>query len=492
MEVSPRPQMPRGTYLVAGLGRAGGAAVEALLECDSAERLLAWDRARSGQLRGLQARLRRRGVDVQLGGDGVASLADAGPGAIVVKSPGMDFETPLLEGARAGGHCLVDELELGWRLSRGPIVGVTGTNGKSTTSKLVAAVLGGAGASTQLVGNTEFGPPLSGAAAKDWTVCEVSSFQLEAAPSFLPEIAVFTNLTPEHLTRHLDMEAYGAAKRRMFIRRERTTPYAVLNVDDALGRRLAQEVAQAGGRVLTYGFASEADIRIEAADWDMRRARLRLRTPNGEREYETRLPGAHNAHNVAAAVSVGYALGLPVAATARALAQESAPAGRWELMGESRPFDVLVDYAHTPDGIRQVLETIRRAIAGREGACIRTVFGAVGLRDERKVRESGALARSLSDQLILTTGSVPDDPRLVRMQQLRRAALREGPVEVAIERRAAIARAIDAARPGDVVAVLGLGALTRQSVDAAGTKLPNDDRQTVRELLEKAGEPSWR
>jgi UDP-N-acetylmuramoyl-L-alanyl-D-glutamate--2,6-diaminopimelate ligase len=492
VEVSRRPQLPHGTYLVAGLGSAGGAAVGALLECGSAERLLAWDRARSGQLRGLQARLRRRGVDVQLGDDGLASLAEAGPGAILVKSPGMDFDTPLLEAARAAGHCVIDELELGWRLSRGPIVGVTGTNGKSTTSKLIAAVLGAAGASTQLVGNTEFGPPLSAAAAKDWTVCEVSSFQLEAAPSFLPEIAVFTNLTPEHLTRHLSMEAYGGAKRGMFIRGERTTPCAVLNVDDPFGRRLAQEVAQAGGRALGYGFAPEADIRIEGAHWDMRRARLRLRTPTGASEYETPLPGAHNARNVAAAVAVGHALGLPAAATARALVQESAPAGRWELMGESRPFDVLVDYAHTPDGIRQVLETIRQAIEDREGARIRTVFGAVGLRDEQKARESAVLARSLSDQLILTTGSAPGDPRLVRLQELRRAALQEGPVEMAIERRAAIARAIAAARPGDVVAVLGLGALTRQTVDAAGTRLPNDDRQTVRELLERVGEPSWR
>jgi UDP-N-acetylmuramoyl-L-alanyl-D-glutamate--2,6-diaminopimelate ligase len=478
-----RPSLPGGPYLVAGLGRAGSAAAEALLAQAPGERLLAWDQASTSRLRGVASRLRRHGVEVQLGSNGLAQLAAAGPRATVIKSPGMDLDAPILLGARAMGQRVIDELELGWRLSKGPIVGVTGTNGKSTTCKLIAAILRAAGHSAGLVGNTEFGPPLSAAAVLNWTVCEVSSFQLETSPSFLPEIAVFTNLTPEHLTRHLTMESYGEVKRRMFVRHERAAPCAVLNLDDPLGRRLAGEMAGAGGRVLGYGFAQDADVHIKRAAWDMRLSSLTLDTPAGSFECVTRLPGLHNARNAAAAVAVGLLLDVPAAAIRRALETEGAPAGRWELMAGSQPFDVLVDYAHTPDGIRQLLQTVRSAIEGRGDALVRTVFGAVGLRDVEKAKQSGRLAGALSDQLILTTGSAPREARIPRLQELRRAALKEGRVEVILERPAAIRHAIASARPGDVVAILGLGALGRQVVDAAGTALANDDRQVVRDVL---------
>ena len=478
-----RPSLPQGPYLVAGLGRAGGAAVEALLSCPAAERVLAWDGARDARVRSVARRLRGRGVDVRLGGDGLDALAAAGSAATVVKSPGIALDVPVLQRAREQGVCVLDELELGWRLARGPIVGVTGTNGKSTTSKLIAAVLKAAGESVELAGNTEFGAPLSAAGASGWIVCEVSSFQLEGSPSFLPDIAVFTNLTPEHLTRHLTMERYGAAKRRMFVRRERAAPLAVVNLDDPFGRDLARDVTGAGGRVLSYGFAGGADIHVERVEWNMREAWLSLRTPDGPVRCATRIPGAHNASNTAAAFAVGHSLGMSAQTIARALADVDGPPGRWELITDSQPFDVLVDYAHTPDGIRQLLQTVRSAVSAREGARVLTVFGAVGLRDAEKARESGRLARALSDHLILTTGSAPGDPRILRLAELRRAARAGGSMEVVLDRRAAIRRAIEAARPGDVVATLGLGALQRITLDAAGTRAPHDDRQAVREIL---------
>jgi UDP-N-acetylmuramoyl-L-alanyl-D-glutamate--2,6-diaminopimelate ligase len=474
-----------------GLGRAGRAAANALIASPTAEHVLAWDRSTTGDIRGVARRLRRRGVDVLLGGDGLAAIEVAGPDATVIKSPGIDLDIPLLERARACGLNVLDELELGWRLSRRPIVGVTGTNGKSTTAKLIAAVLEGAGHRTQLVGNTEFGPPLSAAGTGEWVVCEVSSFQLEASPSFLPDIAVFTNLTPEHLTRHLTMERYGAAKRLMFVRDERTAGTTIVNHDDPFGRRLAQDVVAVGGRVLSYGFDHGADIKIELADWNMHEARLTLSTPAGAVECSTRLPGAYNASNTAAAFAVGYSLGLPLEKTAQALADVGGPPGRWEVITESEPFDVIVDYAHTPDGIRQLLEAVRAVVDIREGAALRTVFGAVGLRDPEKARESARLARALSDHLILTTGSAPRDPRIQRLAELREAASAGGVLEVVLERRAGIERAIAAAAPGDVVVVLGLGALQRLVLDAAGTTAPNDDRQVVRETLARTRVPAW-
>jgi len=487
-----RPPLPAGQYMVAGLGRAGRAAIDALVATTAAEHVLAWDGASDGRVRGIARRLRRRGIDVRLGGDGLSALDAAGPGATVIKSPGIDPDIPVLRGARARGLDVLDELELGWRLTRRPIVGVTGTNGKSTTSKLLLTVLAAAGHKAQLAGNTDFGLPLSAATAgaEDWVVCEVSSFQLQTTPAFLPDIAVFTNLTPEHLARHGSMERYGAVKHSMFVRGERGASIAIVNLDDPFGRRLARDVARVGGRVLSYGFAADADVRIERAEWDMREVRLGVGTPDGPVELTTRLPGRYNASNVAAAFAVGHSFGLSAARIAEALDGAAPPPGRWEILTEHERFDVIVDFAHNPDGIRQLLETARAAIDARDGAALRTVLGATGARHPEKAREMGGMARALSDHLILTTGTLtgdPDDPRLIRLGELRRAATSGGALEVVLDRRAAIERAIMAAQPGDVVAVLGIGALSHLVLDASGTTCPFDDRQAVRDSLERVG-----
>jgi UDP-N-acetylmuramyl tripeptide synthase len=475
---------------VAGLGRAGRAAVDALMAVPAAERVIAWDRSTDGAVRGAVRGLRRRGVEVRLGGDGLAALDLAGSGATVIKSPGIDLRKPLFQRARERGLEVFDELELGWRLSRSPIVGVTGTNGKSTTAKLIATVLAAAGHRAQLAGNTEFGPPLSAATEGGWVVCEVSSFQLEASPSFLPDVAVFTNLTPEHLARHTDMESYGATKQRMFVREGRTVDSAIVNLDDQFGRRLARDVTQAGGKVLSYGFDAAADIRVEEAVWDMHEARQRLRTPDGAIECTTRLPGRYNASNVAAAFAMGHLLGLSATRISRALDGISGPPGRWELITRSERFDVVVDFAHNPDGIRQLLETARVVTDSRDGAALRTVFGPTGLHEPNKAREIGRLTRALSDHLILTTGTLNYDARLLRIDELRRAATSGGVLEVVLDRRVAIEHAIASARPGDVVALLGMGALGRLVVDAAGTTLPFDDRQAARETLSRTRAPA--
>lgn len=486
-----RPPLPQGPYLVVGLGKAGQAAVEALLSDSAAERVYAWDGKTVGETRTVARRLRRRGVAVRLGGDGLDMLEAAGADATLVKSPGVDLDIPLLRAAAARGLEVFDELELGWRLSEQQIVGVTGTNGKSTTARLIAAVLRATGERAHLVGNTEFGPPLSAAPAGGWIVCEVSSFQLEASPSFLPDIAVFTNLTPEHLTRHLTMESYGAAKRAMFVREEHTAGTAIVNHDDPYGRCIAQDAIALGAHVLSYGFGVGADIRIEQADWDVREARLSLRTPTGVVELSTRLPGAHNAANTAAAFAVGYSLGLSGEQVACALAAVQAPPGRWEVITESEPFDVIVDYAHTPDGIRQLLRSARHVVNKRDGGALRTVFGAVSTRDPQKACDCGRIARELSDHLILTTGSAPGAPRMLRLDELRKAASSGGTLETVLERRDAVERAIAVARTGDIVLVLGLGRLQRIVLDAAGTVWPNDDREVVREALAHSRTAVW-
>ena len=235
------PALP--PLLVAGLGRAGAAALEAALTENGSAGIFGWDSGTSSALVRTAKAWRTRGVPISLGGDGVNALARLGFDGTIIKSPGIDTDIPLLMRAREAGLSVIDELEFGWRRMTTPVVGVTGTNGKSTTCALVAAVLRTANRKCQVVGNTEFGPPLSAAARdNDVIVCEVSSFQLEACPTFLPEFAIFTNLTPEHLTRHGTMAAYGAIKSRMFVRDPSTGGCAVGTPPANVGFRLIREI----------------------------------------------------------------------------------------------------------------------------------------------------------------------------------------------------------------------------------------------------------
>lgn len=476
-----------GTYLVLGLARAGQAAAEALLGDPGSPRVLVWDRSRAVATAARARPLRRRGAEVWLGGDGT-DVPDPGRPLTVVKSPGVAFDVPLLRSRRTRGAEVIDELELGWRRCPVPVAAVTGTNGKSTTSALLAAVLSAAGHEVALAGNTEFGPPLSAVPACDWVVCEVSSFQLEASPTFRPRLAVFTNLTPEHLDRHGSMARYGAAKRRMFVGDCGTAGCSVVNIDDPFGRKLARTVVKAGGELITYGFGAGADVQVERADWTLHRARLHLRTPSGAVELSTRLPGMHNARNVAAAVAAAHRLRVPMDGVTDAIASVRAPPGRWQLVDEGQPFTVIVDYAHTPDGVAQVLGAIRSVVAQRRTAAVRTVFGAVGLPDLAKARDTARALSELSDELVLSTGSAPRSPRVVRLAELRSAANRSPRVRVVLDREAAIGSALAAARPGDVVAILGLGALPRITLDAAGTVVPHRDAEAARRALRRMAE----
>lgn len=487
-----RPAIPPGPYLILGLGRAGLACAEALLSRQSRYPVLVWDSSTSSTLRSTAKRLQRRGASLWLGSDGLAALDAAGPDACLIKSPGIDWRIEVLRHAGRRGLTILDELEIGWRMTKARIVGVTGTNGKSTTARLICSLLNAAGHSPQLAGNTEFGPALSAVPPAPWVVCEVSSFQLEGSEAFLPEISVLTNLTLEHLDRHGTMARYGEVKRRMFARPGRSPLLSVINVDDAFGRSLITQVASAGGQLLTYGVGAGADIQIERTDWDLRRAEVHLRTPQGRLALFTRLPGPHNASNAAAAAAVGQALGLTREQIAKALGSVDPPSGRWQVLTRDEPFDVIVDYAHTPDGLRQSLLAARGAMRTRSGARLLTVFGAVGLNEPRKAMASGRIVREASDHVIFTTGTAPGAPRLVRLAELLRGATHGGSVEIVLERGKAIRRAVAEARPGDVVAVLGLGAVRRQILDAAGTRVPFDDCEAVRQALEDERVAAWR
>lgn len=482
-ETSPRPALPPGPYLVAGLGRAGFAAARALV-ARSETVVRAWDAAVDAPQLRRAAALRASGVDVRLGGDGVEPLDGV---RTVVKSPGLPPAAPLILAAAGRGLDVLDELDLGWRLVEAPTVAVTGTNGKSTVAALCTAVLAAHGLSPVLVGNTEFGPPLSelaieGARPRS-VVAEVSSYQAEFSPALAVDGAILTNLALDHVNWHPSMEHYGAAKRKLFLGPGRVVPVAALNADFELGRGIAAAVEGRGAIALRYGRAPDAAYRIRGCRWELREAEATVDTPHGPLRLTTRLPGFHNAANATAALALADGLGLPRGTTLATLAAAPPVPGRFEVVDVDRPFDVVVDHAYTAESVTETLATMRALVSRREGRLL-TVFGMIGRVGPLIGSESGAAARERSDHLVLSGVSFRGEPRLVTLAAVAAGAraARGGSLEIVLDRREAIARAMAIARPGDLVAVLGRGPTGSEATDARGGSRPLDDREVVREL----------
>jgi UDP-N-acetylmuramoyl-L-alanyl-D-glutamate--2,6-diaminopimelate ligase len=479
-----RPPLPKGPYLVAGIGRAGRAAASALGAAVGAEAILAWDSGTTRRTRRAQRQLEAAGIRTRLGAWDRHAHAWGRGANTLVKSPGISCDAPIVRQALERRIDVIDELELGWRLGRAPVLGVTGTNGKSTVAGLIVALLTASDRTVQLAGNTDFGPPLSKVASEpsDWIVCEVSSFQLEACPCLLPDIAVFTNLTPEHLSRHGTIERYGEVKRRLFARGEASAPVAVINMDDAFGRTLATDLSRRGSAVLGVGFGPGADYRVAEAAWDLRQARLLVSSPSGRVELDTLLPGAYNAHNAAVALAIADLLGVERSVAAQVLATHPGPPGRFEHVDEGQDYDVIIDFAHTPNGLEQFLLAARASM--KTGGRLRTVFG-LGRLGAAQTRAMGRVARLLSDELILTTSSYGGQPPLVALQHVlhgvRTVSGRR--VEVVLDRRRAIKTALERSSAPDVVVIPGRGALTEMSADPRGVPQPFDDREVAREIL---------
>ena len=244
------------------------------------------------------------------------------------------------------------------------MVAVTGTNGKTTTATLAAAVLARSGLDSKLAGNADTAPPLSAVtggpdAEPDLIVCEVSSFQLESCPALMPEVAVFTNLSHDHLPRHGTMRRYGEVKRSLFIKDGVAVPLAVIDTIDEFGHELAGEIERAGGRALRVGLGPEAAYRIRGASWDLRRAELELETPSGPLTLETRLPGYYNARNVAAVVALADALEVERSVLGDVLATHPGAQARFEHVDCGHPCDLILDTASSPAAVEQFLTAVR-------------------------------------------------------------------------------------------------------------------------------------
>ncbi len=374
------------------------------------------------------------------------------------------------------------------------VVGITGTNGKTTTAFLLEAILEQAGIQTGLLGTVkqvvggveeqverttpeaiELQATFRRMLESDDEACvmEVSShaLALHRADAIEFEAALFTNLTQDHLDFHADMEDYFQAKRMLF---EAGPRAAIVNLDDPSGRRLAGEF-----ECLTFSAeGSGADFVAHDIAFDVAGARFAVDGPEGSIEIETALPGHFNVSNALGAFAAALSLGVDSESAAAGLAAAGRVPGRFEPIAEGQDFAVLVDYAHTPDSLENVLLAARRLTEGR----VISVFGAGGDRDRDKRPKMGRAGAELSDLAIVTSDNPrSESPEAIIAEVVDGIEDADG-VEVEPDRRAAIRLALGRAQAGDTVVIAGKGHEQGQEFED-GRKLPFDDRAVAREEL---------
>jgi len=450
---------------------------------------------------------------------GMAAV-DAGAGALVVERE-LEVDVPQLvvPDARAAMAPLAARF-FGDPTAELKVAGVTGTNGKTTTAFLLWKILekvgvenGGVqcgllGTVKQVVGGVETNAERTTPEAIDLQgvfrqmldgkdracAMEVSShaLTLHRCDAINFAVAVFTNLTQDHLDFHEDMKDYFEAKRLLF---EMGPGAAIVNVDDEYGRDLAAYLEKAG-RVDCVTFSAEgneADIvatdvvlKPTGAEFNVVEWLGGKKTSAGARHYppagvvRTRLPGRFNVSNALAAFAAAVSMGVDPDAAAAALEEVAPPPGRLEPIDEGQPFAVLVDYAHTPDSLENVLRAAGEMTAGR----VISVFGAGGDRDRGKRPLMGRAGAELSDLAIVTSDNPrSEDPEAI-VSEVAAGAARGAEVELEVDRRAAIARALATAGVGDVVVIAGKGHEQGQEFEN-GRKIPFDDREVAREELRR-------
>ena len=389
------------------------------------------------------------------------------------------------------------------------VIGVTGTNGKGVTTFFIDAVLRGAGYRSAIIGTMGVWAP-AGVIETDRTTPEAPDLQhllaalrdqgvthvaAEVASHALAlhrvdgtrfRVAVFTNLTPDHLDFHGTWEAYLGAKRRLFTLVD-PQGWSVVNAADPAAEEMARASRAPVRRFALHGGGRSGppgvDLWAEEVVLDLEGCTFRATTAQGSCPVRLHIGGAFNVANALAALATGMALGVPLEAGAAALETVRGVPGRFEPVQEGQDFAVIVDYAHTPDGLENVLRTARQITRGR----VVVVFGCGGDRDRAKRPMMGRLAVELADLAVVTS----DNPRSEEpvaiideiLQGIRATAgeFRRARVEVEPDRRAAIHHAIAAAAPGDIVIIAGKGHETYQEV--CGVRHPFDDRVVAREAL---------
>ena len=409
------------------------------------------------------------------GHDFAAEAVERGAVALVVERP-LEVDAPqvVVPDARAAMAVGADEF-FARPTDELQVVGVTGTSGKTTTTFLLFAMLAAAGRRPGLLGTVEarIGGERRGVQRTTPEAIDLQRLFREMldvgdrscameASSHASELhrldrvrfaaLVFTNLSQDHLDFHGDMESYFQAKRRLFLE---GGPQAAVNVGDPYGRRLAEELPDA----LTFGFADDAEI-----------------GPQALAGIDVKLRGRFNMENALGALAAGRLLGIADDAIARGIESVRGVPGRFEAIDEGQPFTVIVDYAHKPGALENVLRAARDLVADGRVIC---VVGAGGDRDRGKRPLMGRLASELADLTIVTSDNPrSEDPQMI-IDEIVAGVV--GNVDVEPDRAAAISRAIERAREGDVVLIAGKGA--EQGQQLADRTVAFDDREAARDAL---------
>ncbi len=384
------------------------------------------------------------------------------------------------------------------------LVGITGTNGKTTTAYLIASIPEAAGEPVAMTGTVEYrlGPERRKA---ERTTPEATDMQrllrqavdlgcktavMEASSQAMDfhrcdeleyAVAVFSNLTRDHLDYHKTMENYWYAKQRLFDGRLGTRPrVSVINVDDPYGVELAERLKKEGLQVVTYAVNAIADVTARDAEFSLNGMQFSLQTPSGERDFHSPLVGPPHIYNTLAAVASGLALGYDLDVITRALEKCTGAPGRFERVPHDGDFAVVVDYAHSDDALLNVLRTAREVTKGR----IITVFGCGGDRDPSKRAPMGEAAGSLSDVVILTSDNPrTEDPQKILSDAETGIQKTGKPYEKIADRREAIHQAISQASKDDLVLIAGKGHEDYQIIGRETFHF--DDKEVAREALTK-------
>ena len=387
------------------------------------------------------------------------------------------------------------------------LVGITGTNGKTTTAYLIASIPEAAGEPVAMTGTVEYRIGKERLRADRTTPeatdmqrllrkavdtgcktavmeCSSQAMDFHRCDSLEYAVAVFTNLTRDHLDYHRTMENYWFAKQRLFDGRLGARPgTSVINVDDPYGLELANRLQKEGLKVVRYAVRNEADVTAHDAHFSLEGMTFELRTASGSFPFNSPLVGPPHVYNTLAAIASGLALGYELNVICRALSKCNGAPGRFERVSHTGDFSVVVDYAHTDDALLNVLRTAREVTEGR----IITVFGCGGDRDRSKRAPMGEAAGSLSDVVILTS----DNPRTEDPQRILADAeiglqSTGKPYKKIADRREAIYQALREAQPRDLVLIAGKGHEDYQIIGSETFHF--DDKEVAREALAETGQ----
>ncbi|WP_432409456.1 UDP-N-acetylmuramoyl-L-alanyl-D-glutamate--2,6-diaminopimelate ligase [Wukongibacter sp. M2B1] len=378
------------------------------------------------------------------------------------------------------------------------VVGITGTNGKTSITYLVSNILEANNKRTSLIGtikskilNEEYKVAnttpesvelqyfFNEMVKKDIDVCtmEVSSHSLDLkrVEDISFNIGVFTNLTADHLDFHKDMESYKSAKVKLFYKAKDAN---IINTDDRYGKEIYEEIKKLDTPVLSYGTNSSCDIYTENIDMHASYSEFDLVTPRFTGKVRINIPGLFSIYNILAAISVCYALGYSFEEISKGIKSIEPVRGRFETVDNDKGIGVIVDYAHTPDALKNVLETVNQFVKGNTIV----VFGCGGDRDGSKRHVMGKIAYDLSDYAIITNDNPrTEDPEKIVSDIMEGIGPDKEKYEIVMDRKEAIRRAIERARKDDIILIAGKGHETYQIIN--DEVFDFDDKEVALEFL---------